>query len=326
MAEKESKSKIRIVKIIDILKEETDRDHPISTAELQEKLLEYGINSNRKTIYDDIDVIAENYLDVKTIKSTQNKYYLDERTFEPSEIQIIASAVNAAGFISDVQTKDLVDRLYSLTSKGNANILKSSISLKNPYKHTNKSIFLNIEIIIEAIRKKKKVYIEYFHYNLDKKKDYKQMLISPVDLIYSNELYYCIAYTNNKYYTLRFDKMENVEIVDEDIDKNTYNSKKYIDENFSSKTFQMFSGEEVYVDLKINKNIIDPVLDRFGEKQIITKLDDTWAKVTVLVKETRTFYSWVLSFGERMEILGPGNVRSRFKDYVRRILCNYSEE
>ena len=91
------------------------------------------------------------------------------------------------------------------------------------------------------------------------------------------------------------------------------------------------NGENLQFDVLIvgfnyNSGANTTLLDRFGEKQIITKLDDTWAKVTVLVKETRTFYSWVLSFGERMEILGPGNVRSRFKDYVRRILCNYSEE
>lgn len=323
----ESRSKLRIVKLIDILKDETDAEHPLSTNEIINRLSDFGIGANRKTIYDDIETISENLYEIKTLKRSQNLYYLDEREFDPSEIQIIASAVNAAGFISEAQSKDLTERLYGLTSKYNREILKSSITLKNPYKHTNNSVFMNIESIINAIRGKKKIIFDYYHYNIDKEKEVSTVRTSPVDLIYSNDFYYCISYNaeNNKYYTLRIDKMENVQILSDDMDRNTYNSKKYIDEKFSSKTFLMFDGEEVYVKLMVHKSIIDPILDRFGENQIVSKIDDEYAYVSVLVKEARTFYSWVASFGPRIKIVEPEATKEGFKKYIASILRSYEE-
>ena len=44
-----SNNKIRIVKIIDILKEETDEEHPMSTVEIIDRLKEEGIDVDRKT-------------------------------------------------------------------------------------------------------------------------------------------------------------------------------------------------------------------------------------------------------------------------------------
>lgn len=325
MSAGESKSKIRIVKILDILKAESDANHPISTVELMEKLTNEGISTNRKTLYDDIDVINNYYAEIHTTKSTQNKYYLSDREFDYTELLIIASAIMAAGFIDEIQTNDLVNRIYNLTSKWQRDVLKQSISLKNPYKHSNKEIFINIETIIEAIRKKKKLIFDYYHYTLDKEKESYEIRVSPVDLIYSNDLYYFIAYVveKNKYYTFRIDKMVNVDILSEEIDKNTYNSKKYINEQFSSKTFQMFDGPEEDVRLRIHKSIVDPIIDKFGEGLIIKRIDDDWGEIWVKVKVSRTFFSWVSSFNDKIKIIEPVDVKVKYINQLKNIINLY---
>ena len=320
-----SNNKIRIVKIIDILREETDEEHPMSTVQLIERLKDEGIDVDRKTLYNDIDVLNEFYTDIECIKKSQNLYYISERDFEDSEIQIIASAVMAAKFIPASQTRNLVDRIYKLTSKWKSEVLRQNITLKNPNKYSNNEIFLNIELIVEAIRTKKKIMFSYIRYDLDKNQNFKNQRISPVDLIYSNDYYYFIGYSfnNNKYYTFRIDKMKNVSIIDEDLEKNTYNSKKYIDEMFSSKTFQMYDAKEEYVKLKIKNNIVGPMIDRFGEKLSINKIDDTWGEIVVLVKTSNTFYSWVLTFEDSIEILEPEWVRNDFISYVNNVINVY---
>lgn len=322
-----SNNKIRILKIIDILKEETDDEHPISTVELIEKLKDEGIDVDRKTLYNDIDVLNEFYTDIACIKKSQNLYYLKERDFEDSEIQIIASAVMAAKFIPAAQTDDLVDRIYKLTSKWKSDVLRQNITLKNPNKYTNNEIFLNIELIVEAIRRKKKILFSYIRYDFDKNENLKLQKIAPVDLIYSNDFYYFIGhiFSNDKYYTFRIDKIKSVEILDENIERNTYNSKKYIDEKFSSKTFQMYDGREEYVRFRIKNNIVGPMIDRFGSNLSIKKIDDTWGEIVVLVKVSNTFKSWVLTFEDSIEIIEPLWVREDFKEYVKNVIKMYEE-
>ena len=52
-------SRIKLMKIWEILSQETDEDHPMSTNELLEKLNELGIICTRKTLYNDIDTLNE---------------------------------------------------------------------------------------------------------------------------------------------------------------------------------------------------------------------------------------------------------------------------
>ncbi len=117
--------------------------------------------------------------------------------------------------------------------------------------------------------------------------------------------------------------MVNVDILSEEIDKNTYNSKKYINEQFSSKTFQMFDGPEEDVRLKIHKSIVDPIIDKFGEGLIIKRIDDDWGEIWVKVKVSRTFFSWVSSFNDKIKIIEPVDVKVKYINQLKNIINMY---
>ena len=52
-------NKLKMIKIWEILSQETDEDHPMSTNELLAKLEALGIECTRKTLYADIDALNE---------------------------------------------------------------------------------------------------------------------------------------------------------------------------------------------------------------------------------------------------------------------------
>ena len=54
---KENSRKIKLLKMWEILKSETDEEHPISTNELIERLGREGIEVDRKILYADIDLL-----------------------------------------------------------------------------------------------------------------------------------------------------------------------------------------------------------------------------------------------------------------------------
>lgn len=51
--------RIRLVKILEILRQETDEDNPMPTNTLIKKLAEQGIECDRRTLYRDIQVLNE---------------------------------------------------------------------------------------------------------------------------------------------------------------------------------------------------------------------------------------------------------------------------
>ena len=52
-------NKLKMIKIWEILSQETDENHPMTTNELLSKLEALGIDCNRKTLYADIDALNE---------------------------------------------------------------------------------------------------------------------------------------------------------------------------------------------------------------------------------------------------------------------------
>lgn len=52
--------KIRMINVAQILMEETDDNHSITTEEIIKRLSDIGIEANRHGIYDDIKAIQEN--------------------------------------------------------------------------------------------------------------------------------------------------------------------------------------------------------------------------------------------------------------------------
>ena len=54
---KSSNQKAKILYLMQLFLEETDEDHPLSRKELEEKLGNAGIHSERKSLYNDIETL-----------------------------------------------------------------------------------------------------------------------------------------------------------------------------------------------------------------------------------------------------------------------------
>lgn len=61
---KKSNQKIKLLYLMKILLENTDDEHGMTLAEISDALGEYSIDAERKTLYDDIDVLCLFGLDI----------------------------------------------------------------------------------------------------------------------------------------------------------------------------------------------------------------------------------------------------------------------
>lgn len=105
--------KIKLIKILEILRQDSDEDHYIESTEILSKLAAMGIECDRRTLYGDIDVLNDFGYEVLCEKNPgkPNKYCVVDRSFDVPELRILMDAVQASSFITPSKTKVLLDKI-----------------------------------------------------------------------------------------------------------------------------------------------------------------------------------------------------------------------
>ena len=78
-------SKIKLIKLWEIINSETDEKHPISTKDLLSRLEREGIKCSRKTLYSDINLLNSFGYEILKEKTKRNNYYIIDREFSDDE-------------------------------------------------------------------------------------------------------------------------------------------------------------------------------------------------------------------------------------------------
>src|SRR5690554_5457599 len=123
---KERNQKIKLLCLLDILKNQTDENHHLTTNELIQKLQEIGISAERKTIYQDIECLNSFGYEVLKERTKRNEYYVVDRPFDIVELRILRDAIQSAKFITERKTKLLVDKISNLAGSRIGEILKKN--------------------------------------------------------------------------------------------------------------------------------------------------------------------------------------------------------
>lgn len=328
----ENMQKIKLLKLYELLHRETDEDHPISRAALCKRLNEMGISSNVRTLSRDIEVLNSNGFEIMNfLKDREKFYYVPEHELTIPEIKILIDALQAASFITEKKTADLVEKIAALGGSHRAKLLKENMVLFNTRKHTNETIFYTVDRIEDAIIRKKKITFHYFHLNAQAERDYvmsdtgerKQYVVEPVALVFNEDNYYLMAYSSKHPGTTasyRIDRMEHVEVVEDSTLSGAAIAQ--IDEvsAFTKQVFKMFSGKSEDIVLQFGKELVGAVFDKFGENTSMTTISETLCAATVHVQVSPTFFGWLAQFGNKIRIISPEDVDTLYKQHIRSII------
>lgn len=321
-----SNQKQKLFKLAEIFRTETNEDHPITISRLIELLENKGIEAERKSLYDDIEVLSQCGIEIeKTGASRNTSYYYAGGDFELQELKLLADAVACSKFITEKKSNDLISKLSSLTNRYDADELKRTVIVADRVKNENEHIYYNIDRIQQAIRENKKIRFLYFDYDCRQNKIYHNegaySEVSPYALCWSEEKYYLVGYYE-KYKgvsNFRADKIEGAEVLPE---KRVEPPKSFNLSEYTEKRFGMFSGKETSVTLRVHNSLSGVIFDRFGKDIPVLYFGD-YFQICVNVVASPIFFGWVFQFGEKMEITKPENVRNDFKDYVKKVYNLY---
>lgn len=322
MSEKNSNQKLKMLYLHNIFMKYTDEEHSLTIAEIIEMLAEYGISVERKTLYNDIQLLKEFGLDIVMNNGKQYSYYLASRDFELPELKLLADAVASSRFLTDKKSRELLRKIEDLASIYEGKQINRQVYVANRVKSMNERIYINVDIIHRAIQEKKQISFRYFDYDLDKKKHYRDGLrvASPFALTWDDERYYLIAFYPKRpdnYTNFRIDRMEEIEILQDKVAKVP---KDFSLSEYMNSTFSMFSGEIRDVKLRFRNFLINAVLDRFGKSVIIIPDGDEHFTVNVKVRLGSPFYGWMFQFGPNASIVRPSDVKQEYLDMLNSVM------
>lgn len=310
--------KIKLLRIMEYLRSESDASRPASTSQIIGYLNRIHISCDRRTLYKDMDMLIESGANiVKTELGRENAYYIDEVALSLAELKILIDAVQAANFVTNAKTAELVEKLLAFAGVRRSEIIRDNIVFYNNHKHSNEDIFENIEQIALAIKKKKQV--SFYYFDLDEKrnriyrKDKKRYVTDPVALVYSEDNYYLVAYSQ-KYQNCtnyRVDRMDTVEVEDEPICEEALIKKRKA-AAYTEQVFRMYNGKTETVTLEFAPDKLGVIYDKFGESIEIRHADHGWLRIKVDVQISPPFWGWLYQLGDQIRITSPEGLKPDF--------------
>lgn len=314
-----------------ILLEKTDEKNGLTIAEIINELKSYGIESERKSLYDDLKILEMYGLDICRAKTTTVRYYVGSREFEMPELKLLVDAIQSSKFITHKKSMSLIKKLEGLVSVYEGKQLQRQVFVANRVKTVNEKIYYNVDNIHNAIADDKQVSFKYYNWELDfssperivkkLRRDGAEYMVSPWALCWEDENYYMIGYDKAaemiKHY--RVDKMEAITVCDEGRDgKQIFDKFDLV--GYSKGVFSMFGGEEVSVKLSVVNEMIGVIVDRFGKDIFVSRENDKRFCVTVNVMLSPQFYAWVFGLGGKIKILSPQKAVDEFKKQIKQAL------
>lgn len=324
--------KLLIIRIMQILEYYSDVNHPLTQEDIINKLYEdYGIEAERKAIGRNIALLQDMFeresmnktATAIVIESDKRKgTFLDKRLFEDSELRLLIDGVLASKHISEKYSKDLIEKLSSLSNKYFKSNVKHVYSVKDWDKTENKALFWNIEVIDEAIEKCRQITFDYNKYGADKKL-YKTSshTASPYQLILHNQHYY-LVFLSEKWKNLghfRLDKITNIDITEKPLTplRSLKGYESGLDyRKYASSLPYMFTDKVERITFICDECVVDQVVDWFGKNITLNARGNGKYEAVVSASPNAMEY-WAMQYLNYVEIKSPTELRERIKQNLK---------
>ena len=319
---KGTNQKLKLYYLAKIMVNNTDDEHAMTLQGIKNALEQYEITADRKSLYDDFNVLRDMGIDILGEQRGRSYYYhVGKKKFELAELKLLVDAIQSSKFITVKKSHELIRKLESFASRYEASKLQRQVVVTGRIKTMNECIYYNVDAIHSAIANNRMIQFQYFQWNTKKKMEMRHngqfYKISPWALTWDDENYYLVGYDAQaekiKHY--RVDKMRKLSIMEEKREGRE-RFKQFNLASYAKKNFGMFGGEEVNVRMQFSNDLVGVVIDRFGKDIIISPVDEEHFIVNVNVAISSQFFGWVFALGTGVKILAPENVVERMKQEI----------
>lgn len=345
--------KMLIINILDILRKYTDEEHRLSQRDIAEILArEYGMTADRKAIKRNLMDLMDcgysiNYSETvrrspgrsggEPVENTLMSDFYLEREFTDSELRLLIDSLIFSKHIPANQCRELAEKLGKLSNV----YFRSRVGSIRPVPDTaprNRQLFYTIELLDEAISRRKQVAFYYNSFGVDKKPHPRlgddgkprEYIINPYQIAAANGRYYLICnydkYDNVANY--RLDRITDIRLLDTPVKpmrrvrglEGGLDLPKHMAEHI-----YMYGGESVPVTFRAKKSAINEIIDWLGTGfTVLSETEDTFtARVTINYDAMRC---WALQYARYVRVLSPQSLVDLLRNDLREAAESYAED
>lgn len=318
-------NKSRLIFIQNYLYEHTDAGHPVSSTRLRELLEENGFTVGNRTIKSDIETLIANGHDI--ITSTRNgkatQYSFGSRGWEPAEVRFLIDAVASNRFLSLRKSTQLIEKLSRLCGDIKSEAILSEACTPSRRKSAGNRAFYTLQRVGEAVSAGKKLAFRYFDYDIHKKPVPRHggelYVVSPFGTVWTHDRHYMIAFSERRseIVPFRIDHMEMPLVLDEDA---APAPKGFDLTRYTDTVYKMYAGPECRVTLLCSGNMVNHIIDHFGESVPLADHGDGRFTATARAEMSPTFFAWLLQYTPDITILEPPEARDAYRELLAKAL------
>ncbi|KMT23375.1 helix-turn-helix transcriptional regulator [Clostridium cylindrosporum] len=257
-----------------------------------------------RTIYRDVDALNEAGIPVYANRgkgggiSILDNYVLNKSILSEKEQVDILSSLQGLNALSTPDVEPILRKLQNIFKKENVNWIDVDLS------HWGSENFESekFSLLKTAILNKSLISFEYFSSSGES----TQRIVEPLRIVFKGQGWYLYGFcrVKNDFRMFKITRLKELSL-----------SKEYFKREVQEQVFNDFKNihkEDVKTVLRIHGKMSYRIYDEFHEKQI-EKSDDGTFTITVNFPESEWLYSYILSYGDAVEVLEPKYIREIIK-------------
>lgn len=310
----------RTIFLLELLKKKTNNKNKLTISKLIDLLKIQGYNVTRNTVKSDINLLIDNGYNIIETKCRSNtSCYYYESEFSVEECRIILDSLYSNKFIRNNYKRKIKEKILSNISYIDRAVLRNSV-ITETIDTGGIDVTRNLFVLHNAIIERK--IIEFI--NATRDTDKKIIEKKKVECFIPKEIYYY----NDRYYLIGFNEAQEIrhyriDRLSKIISREFHDNKEKIDlKDYGLINFDMFGAEKVErVELKVNKSLINSVIEKFGDRVDIHKCleDEDYFIFSVLVGINRGLVRWILKQGAEAKVIYPEYLIEKLKEEIEKI-------
>ncbi len=300
---------MKIDRIIGILSILLQREK-VTAPELAEKF-----EVSRRTIIRDIEEINKSGIPIVTFQgqgggiSVMDGFRLDRTLLSNDDMKAILAGLKSLDSVSD--TKRYRQLMSKLSAENPDTINMGNQIIIDLSSWDKAAVSDKIELIKHAIDSHLKIRFTYFSPMSETVRE-----IEPYHLVFQWSSWYVWGYCSlrNDYRMFKLTRLTDLECTNESCELREV-------PEYTCDKLRHTKGE-IEATVKFDKSLKWRIIDEFGTE--LPRFDENGdILLTFTWSDVPSFYSYILSFGDKAEILSPKEYRSEFNEMIKRILEKY---
>lgn len=313
------KQKQKILFLLRILFEHTDGEHAMTLAELSEELARQGIESERKSLYRDLEALNEAGFSVGVLRSRDVRYYWKGYPLNRKDHLLLSNLLRAAQNVPRKRKHELEGKLRGFASQTERDVCYGDFLSVIPDRAVSERVYSNAEFLFDAVLSGKKVRFVYKGSALRdmtprRRNTSSVQLVSPYRLVWCDGYFLVGADGNGEISFYRISRMEELTLTDviaEDIREIggdlDFDLEQYIKGYFAS------LQDPEHMIFRVSESFLPMAERRFDSDSVIESAGTGFYLLTCDAPADEDLFGWLLLHSEDISLLYPESLVSHLR-------------